>query len=70
MTCINIPDALIFIGGIVFIVSLGVSLIMYLDGYWEPERVYRRWLMGDSFTAIDERHALGINRDGTKRNRK
>lgn len=67
MTCVNIPDALIFIGCIVFIVCISIAVIMYLDGYWEPDRVYRRWLMGDSFSAIDERHALGINRDGTKR---
>lgn len=67
MTCVNIPDALIFIGCIVFIVCTGVAVLMYLDGYWEPDRVYRRWLMGDSLTAMDERHALGINRDGTKR---
>lgn len=38
--------------------GVGTLILMYLDGYWTPERVYQRWLNGDSFTAIDERHRL------------
>lgn len=60
MTCSAMPwevvaQGLIFVG---VLGGFGVLIIMYLDGYWEPERVYRRWLNGDSFTAIDERHRL------------
>lgn len=38
-----------------FLVAIGVAILMYLDGYWTPERVYQRWLHGDSFAAIDAR---------------
>lgn len=69
MKCLPI-EALQFLITLGFIGFVIVMIFMYLDGYWTPERVYRRWVMGDSFTAIDERHRLGINRDGSKISRK
>lgn len=61
-----ISEALQVLLGVGFTGLLIVMSIMYLGGYWSPERVYRRWLMGDSFAAIDARHALGINLDSKK----
>lgn len=39
-----------------FLIAIAISILMYLDGYWTPERVKERWLRGNSFAAIDARH--------------
>lgn len=60
MTCGIMPWETILQATLMLLAFIGmfVGLLMYLDGYWTPERVYQRWLNGNSFRAIDERHRI------------
>lgn len=60
MTCIMMPWEQFLQFAIIafFFLAIAVGILMYLDGYWTPERVYQRWLRGNSFLAIDARHRM------------
>lgn len=66
MSCIYISDVAQIVMGLVFFSTVALLTLLYLDGYWSPERRYQRWLTGNSFDAIDERHRLGVDRFGRK----
>lgn len=44
-----------------FMLGIVVLLLMYLDGYWSVERVDKRRLEADTFSALDRRHQLKRN---------
>jgi len=38
--------------------AVAVGVLMYLDGYWTAERVDKRRLNANTFSAIDRRHQM------------
>lgn len=65
MTCIYIPVLIQVIIFIAVIATLGVAMLMYLDGYWSQSRVAIRkdekWKRDNPFSALDRKY-LGYGR--------
>lgn len=47
-------DVLFLLAFVASLMVISIPLLMYLDGYWLPERCHERWKR-NSFLGLDER---------------